>query len=73
MDNGVHFTVDKYGWILLSPTLGNKVIVRAVAMGKIKRISDENDHRAHQVAAEGSVKVRSKYYDTSEFIKKFGR
>lgn len=71
MDNGVRFTTDQYGWILLSQTLGSKVVVRAVAMDKIRRIRDENDHRAHQVVAEGSVKVKSKYYDTSEFINKF--
>ena len=72
MDNQVCFTTNQYGWILLTPTLGQKVIMRAVGMGKIKRVKEENDHRAHEIIAEGSVKIRSKHYDTSVLIKKLG-
>lgn len=70
MNNQICFTTNQYGWILLAPTLGNKVIVRAVSIGKVRRVKEENDHRADEVVAEGSVKIRSKYYDTSTLVKK---
>jgi len=66
----VCFPINEYGWILLFQKLG-KVVARASKFSRVKRISDEiSQHRVFEIELEGGVRVRSKLYDTSDFIKK---
>jgi len=63
----VKFTVDDNGWIMLSERLG-KIKMRAHKLGKQKRVNDEvNQHTSFEMTCEGTVRVQSKLYDTSEF------
>ena len=73
MTNQFYFPLNQHGWILLTPILGKKVTLRAVAIDKVRRTKDENDHRMDETVAEGSVKVKSRSFDTSDLIKKFSK
>ncbi len=67
----VCFPVNEHGWILLFQLLGKKTILRASDIKQKGRISDEtNQHRMFECECEGGVKVKSKFYDTSNFIEK---
>lgn len=65
----VCFPRNKDGWILISPILGNKVIVTSAYQPKISRESNRNNqHREFVIQLDTSVKVRSKLeIDISRF------
>lgn len=65
----ISFPVNEHGWVLLFRLFGKKTIVRATTVRDKGRTSDpDNGHRAFELECEGSVKVKSKYYDTSDFL-----
>jgi hypothetical protein len=67
----ITFPVNEHGWVLLFQLFGHKTIVHTIDYKDKGRVSDEdNQHRCHELICEGGVKVRSKMYDTSEFVNK---
>lgn len=77
MNNGVSgnnvekkivFPVNEHGWVLLFRLFGHKTIIRAHKIKDRGRTPDpDNGHRAFELECEGSVKVRPKLYDISQF------
>ena len=64
----VCFSVNEHDWILLFQKLG-KTILRAYKIKDKGRISNESSqHRMFEIECEGGVKIKSKYYDTSDFL-----
>ena len=67
-DRKISFYVNTHGWVLISQLLG-KIILRAHKVKSKGMKSDEdNQHRCFEFECEGSVKVKSKLYDTSKFL-----
>lgn len=70
----IFFPVNEHGWIFLFEILGSKILLRTLKLKKYPKkqpISDEcNQHRTFQYEIEGSTRVHSKYYNTSDFVKK---
>ena len=61
------FPIDVHGWVILR-NLGKKVTIRAADIKiKKKRVPDTDGHHVAEADAQGGVKVRSKYYDISNF------
>jgi len=65
----IWFPVNEHGWVLLFQRFGKKTIVRTIDYKDRGRTNDlDNQHRAIDLECEGGVRVRSKYYNTSEFL-----
>lgn len=67
MHGQINLPFDSDGWIGLKQ-LGSKIVFRAVSIDKDKkRFSEPSGHKVDQAVAEGSVKVRPKLYDISNY------
>lgn len=66
-------TIKNKKWIILQP-LSDSFLIRAVSIGKKKKVSDPSDHGRYEIPVNGGVKLHAKKeWDLTEFIKKKGK
>lgn len=64
----VTFRVHEDGWVMVSELFKDKVLVRALDIGRSHRVQDtRNQHRCNEVEVEGTIRIRPKRYDITEF------